>query len=71
MDGKFYLDHNVSLRTISWKDDDDDDDDDIYIYKNKITNLMNTMRMKNILGVLYVLISSDLKRKFCFVHAKW
>jgi len=28
MDGKFYVDHNGSLRTINWKDDDDDDDDD-------------------------------------------
>ena len=25
MDGKFYVDHNGSLRTITWKDDDDDD----------------------------------------------
>ena len=25
-DGKFYVDHNGSLRTITWKDDDDDDD---------------------------------------------
>ena len=24
MDGKFYVDHNGSLRTITWKDDDDD-----------------------------------------------
>ena len=29
MDGKFYVDCNGSLRTITWKDDDDDDDDDI------------------------------------------
>ena len=28
MDGKFYVDHNGSLRTINWKDDDDDDDND-------------------------------------------
>ena len=27
MDGKFYVDRNGSLRTITWKDDDDDDDD--------------------------------------------
>ena len=25
MDGKFYVDGNGSLRTITWKDDDDDD----------------------------------------------
>ena len=33
MDGKFYVDRNGSLRTITWKEeeDDDDDDDDIFI----------------------------------------
>ena len=33
MVGKFYVDRNGSLRTITWKDDDgDDDDDDIEIW---------------------------------------
>ena len=39
MDGKFYVDHISSLRTITWKDDDDDDDDDD-IHLN-FTNLSN------------------------------
>ena len=30
--GKFYVDCNGSLRTITWKDDDDDDDYKKYIY---------------------------------------
>ena len=28
MDGKFYVDRNTSLRTITWKDEDEDDDED-------------------------------------------
>ena len=41
MDGKFYVDHNSSLRT-AWKDDDDDDDyddDDLIICHRLFQNL--------------------------------
>ena len=77
MDGKFYVDRNSSLRTITWKDDDDDDDDDDYfkvtfikVFRLVSTDVTIDLTLKFASEARMALISSSSRDGLSLSHLK-